>query len=91
MLHLIGKDPLNDFQAGATYYIATGGLGPRPASYTHLCNVLSPEGMRIFGCIDEYCQWSITTGMTGGTLAGLIICDEILRRENPFSKVCTFL
>lgn len=27
MLHIIGQDPLNDFQAGATYYIATGDSG----------------------------------------------------------------
>ena len=27
MLHLIGQDPLNDVQLGATYYIATGDSG----------------------------------------------------------------
>jgi hypothetical protein len=27
------------------------------------------------------------TGMTGGTLAGMIIADEILGKENPFAKV----
>ncbi len=27
MLHLIGKDPLNDFQGGATYYVATADSG----------------------------------------------------------------
>ena len=26
-LHLFGKDPLNDVQLGATYYIATGDSG----------------------------------------------------------------
>ncbi|EIE23568.1 DAO-domain-containing protein [Coccomyxa subellipsoidea C-169] len=54
MLHLIGKDPLNDFQGGATYYVATADSGQ---------------------------------GMTGGTLAGIIIADQILGKDNPFSKI----
>ncbi len=33
----------------------------------------------------------LLTGMTGGTLAGIIIADQILGKENPFSKVWTQL
>ena len=29
----------------------------------------------------------LLTGMTGGTLAGIIIADQILGKDNPFSEV----
>ncbi len=40
MLHLIGQDPLNDVQLGATYYIATGDSGQGAASKSNACSML---------------------------------------------------
>ena len=38
----------------------------------------------------EHICGAFATGMTSGTLAGMIVADQILGRQNPFSKVCMF-